>query len=103
MSLQTNKNIFDMENREQVFCQSCGMPLTEEYFSANADGSVNTEYCSYCFKDGAFASDGTMEEMIEHCLEYLDEFNKDSGEKFTKEQAREEMLKYFPTLKRWKA
>ena len=92
-----------MENQEQIFCQSCGMPLSDEYFGTNADGSANHEYCTYCFKDGAFTSDETMEQMIEHNLEYLEEFNKDSDTKFTKEQAREEMRKYFPTLKRWQA
>jgi hypothetical protein len=86
---------------KEIFCQSCGMPLTKEYFSTNADGSTNTEYCSYCFKDGAFTKNETMEEMIEHNLEYLEEFNKDSAQIFTKEEAREEMRKYFPTLKRW--
>ena len=90
-----------MKNQDLIFCQSCGMPLSEEFFSTNADGSANYEYCSYCFKDGAFTIDLTMEEMIEHNLEYLDEFNKDSEHKFTTEEAREQMRKYFPTLKRW--
>ncbi len=92
-----------MEKKDQTFCQSCGMPLTEEFFSKNADGSVNIEYCSYCYKDGAFTSDETMEQMIEHNLEYLDEFNKDSETKMTKEEAREQMRQYFPTLKRWQS
>lgn len=86
---------------KDLFCQSCGMPLTDESFSTNADGSVNKEFCTYCFSKGAYTSDVTMDEMIEHCLEYIDEFNKDSGQQFTKEQAREEMRKYFPMLKRW--
>jgi len=92
-----------MENQNQSFCQSCGMPLTDEFFSTNADGSKNHDYCSYCFKDGSFTSNETMDQMIEHNLEYLEEFNKDSDKKFTKEEAREEMRKYFPTLKRWQA
>jgi len=88
---------------EQQFCQSCGMPLSEEHFSKNTDGSINKEYCSYCFADGAFSENITMDEMIEHCLEYLDEFNKDSGTKMTKEEAREQMRQFFPSLKRWKS
>ncbi len=88
---------------EQQFCQSCGMPLTEEHFSKNADGSTNHEFCSYCYKDGDFTEDVTMEEMIDHCLQYLDEFNTDSGEKFTKEEARAQMMQFFPALKRWQA
>lgn len=93
-----------MENKDQNFCQSCGMPLTaEEHIGKNADGSVNEEYCVYCFNDGQFTSDVTMDEMIEHCLEYIDEFNKDSGQNMTKDEAREQMRQFFPQLKRWKA
>ena len=42
-----------MENYEnQKFCQSCAMPMTDEQFGTNADGSKNEDYCIYCFKDG---------------------------------------------------
>jgi hypothetical protein len=93
-----------MENQNQPVCQSCGMPLTEaEHFGTNADGTKNGEYCVYCFKEGAFTSDETMEQMIEHNLQYLDEFNAVGGTKFTPETAREEMRKFFPQLKRWQA
>ena len=39
-------------------CQSCGrLPMqTTEQFGTNKDGSVNREYCCYCYKDGAFTS-----------------------------------------------
>lgn len=85
-----------------LFCQSCGMPLqTPELFGTNEDGSPNQEYCCYCYKDGAFTSDYTMDEMIAHCIQYLDEFNKDSKTQFSKEAAIAQMQKYFPTLKRW--
>lgn len=83
---------------EQNFCQSCGMPLTEEHFSKNQDGTQNTTYCSYCYKDGEFTSDVTMDEMINQCVQYLDEFNKDSEQKFTKEEAIAQMKQYFPKL-----
>lgn len=86
-----------------LFCQSCGMPLrTPELFGTNQDGSPNQEYCCYCYKDGAFTSDCTMDEMIAHCIQYLGEFNKDSHTQFSKEEAIAQMQKYFPTLKRWK-
>ncbi len=87
---------------DQKFCQSCGMPLNvNEDFGTNADNSKNDEYCTYCFKDGSFTSDCTMDEMIDQCLEYLDEFNKDSDKVYSKEEARSEMRQYFPSLKRW--
>jgi len=40
---------------EQKFCQSCGMPLTEEVLGTNADGSKNKDYCMYCYKVTMFA------------------------------------------------
>ncbi|HMM04359.1 MAG: zinc ribbon domain-containing protein [Prevotella sp.] len=86
----------------QKFCQSCGMPLNvSEDFGTNSDQSKNDEYCTYCFKNGEFTEGITMDEMIEHCVQYLDDFNKDTEQKLTKEQAVAQMKEYFPTLKRW--
>lgn len=85
-----------------LFCQSCGMPMqTADQFGTNADGSANHEYCCYCYKDGAFVQDCTMDEMIDHCVKYLDEFNGACNTAFTKDQAIAEMKKHFPKLKRW--
>ena len=43
------------------FCQSCGMPLqAEDQWGTNADGSLNEEYCCYCYQKGAFTQDYTM-------------------------------------------
>lgn len=89
-----------MENR---FCQSCGMPITEiELYGTNANGSLNDDYCIYCFRDGRFTEDLTMDQMIDHCLLYLDEFNKESDERLDRNEARKQMLGFFPLLKRWK-
>ncbi|MDU1905769.1 MAG: zinc ribbon domain-containing protein [Dysgonomonas sp.] len=87
---------------EQTFCQSCGMPMNAEFYSTEKDGTPNTTYCSYCYKGGEFTSDITMEEMIQHCVGYLDEFNKDSEKQFTKEEAIAGMREHFPSLLRWK-
>jgi hypothetical protein len=88
---------------EQKVCQSCGMPLTDpDLFGTNKDQTINEDYCVYCYKDGAFVQgDITMDEMIEHCMQFLEEFNKDSGNNFSKEEATVQMKLYFPTLKRW--
>lgn len=89
---------------EIKYCQSCGMPLQkEEEQGSNQDGSRNEDYCCYCFKDGAFTVDCTMEQMIEHCAQFVDEFNKDSEVTYTKVDAIANMKVYFPTLKRWMA
>lgn len=86
---------------EQLFCQSCGMPLTEEILGTNADGSKNEEYCIYCYKDGAFTGDFTMEEMAEFCAQFVDEYNKNTGQKLSREEYKAMLLQFYPNLKRW--
>lgn len=87
---------------EQRFCQSCGMPLTDSDKGTNIDGSPNEDYCNYCYKDGKFIQEMTMEQMVDHCAQFTDEINKWSGENMTVEEAKEMMRQFYPTLKRWK-
>lgn len=81
---------------DQPICQSCSMPMNEDQFGTNQDGSVNRDYCVYCFKDGAFTSDETMEQMIDICVPHM------VGPEFTEAQARETLARVMPELKRWK-
>ena len=112
---------------EQKFCQSCGMPLTEELLGINADGSKNEDYCIYCYKDGKFLQECTMDEMIEHCAQLMEqreeseeifnspesrekktegqfvgEVNKGLPQPITREEYIGQMKMYFPHLKRWR-
>ena len=86
---------------EMKFCQSCAMPMGEEVelYGTNADGSPNPDYCKYCYKNGAFTADVTMDQMIEICVPHMVESNPD----MTADTARGMMRSFFPTLKRWKA
>ncbi len=86
---------------EMKFCQSCGMPLTDELLGTNADGSKNEDYCIYCYKDGKFTQDFNMSQMIEFCAQFNDQMNEASGRALTPEQAKEQMRLFFPHLKRW--
>ena len=80
----------------QKICQSCGMPLNEDVLGTNVNGSKNDEYCVYCFLNGEFTKNETMEEMAESCIKHM--VSPDISE----EQARSYMNKLLPTLKRWK-
>lgn len=84
----------------EKYCQCCGMPMgnTDEMYGTNGDGSKNEDYCKYCFENGAFTSDCTMDEMIEFCIPHMVAGNSD----MTEEKARTMMKEFFPTLKRWK-
>ena len=88
-----------MDNTQMKFCQSCAMPLeSQELQGTNADGSKNDDYCHYCFINGNFAKEETMEEMIESCVPFVSNGNPWPDE----ETARKSMLELFPQLKRWK-
>ena len=39
----------------QLYCQCCGMPLTEDSMvSRELDGSFNEDYCTWCYSGGVF-------------------------------------------------
>lgn len=96
-----NLNTTDMNNKEPKFCQSCGMPLSDEILGTNADGSKNDDYCIYCYMDGAFTADFTMEEMAEHCSKFVEEYNNNTGQNLTVAEYKEVLMQFYPTLKRW--
>ena len=93
-------------------CQSCGMPLTDDVLGTNADGSKNEDYCMYCYRDGKFLQECTMDEMIEHCAQFFAEqsgkaervgaVNEGLPSPITKEEYIGQMKMYFPQLKRWR-
>ena len=78
------------------------MPLSPEVLGTNADGSKNEEYCMYCYKNSKFLQECTMNEMIEHCAQFVDEVNKGLPQPITKEEYIGQMKMYFPQLKRWR-
>ncbi len=91
------------EGQLPQFCQSCGMPLTSvDDCGTNADGSMNFDYCKYCYKDGRFLQDCTMDEMIEHCAQFVDEVNKQMPKPLTSEEYKQMMRGFFPMLRRWR-
>lgn len=85
---------------EEIYCQSCGMPMgeTDELYGTEQDKSKNADYCKYCYEKGAFTSDVTMEDEIEICVPILVEEKVCASA----EEARTMMREFFPTLKRWK-
>ena len=100
MGSSKTKEVPTMENyKDMKFCQSCGMPLTPGVeLGTEADGSPNADYCSYCYKDGEFVGEMTMEEMIDFCTPMMVQANPG----MTAEQAKAQMHQFFPLLKRWK-
>ena len=85
---------------ETKYCQSCGMPMgeTDELYGTEKDGTKSGDYCKYCYENGAFTANCSMQEMIEFCVKPMLENAPD----MTEEQARAMMTGFFPLLKRWK-
>lgn len=90
-------------DEKKRYCESCGMMLEDAgVMGTNSDGSVNEEYCVYCYKNGAYTAEVTMEEMIEISLEHMREmYAQDPA--FNEREALEMMNGFFPKLKRWRA
>jgi len=79
-----------------IICQSCGMPMEDSsVHGTDSDGSLNSDYCIYCYKGGSFLHDVSMNEFIDMCSQ----FGEQAG--MTNEQMRAFCIKLFPTLKRW--
>lgn len=84
-------------------CQSCGMNMDKiEDFGTNADKTPNDDYCVYCFKDGVFTNNFTIEEMVENNLKYLEEYNRENGTQYDEESARKDLTEFLHMLKRWR-
>ena len=79
-----------------LVCQCCGMPLDDEsVISHESDGSLNENYCKWCYADGTYTY-SDMDNLIDVCVEHM------VNENFTEEQARSYMKELLPTLDYWK-
>ena len=79
----------------ELVCQCCGMPMEDEIISRNKDGSLNEEYCKWCFADGTYTY-SDMDNLIDVCVPHM------VKEGFSEEQARTYMKELLPTLNYWK-
>ncbi|TFG74908.1 MAG: transcriptional regulator [Flavobacteriales bacterium] len=86
-----------METLEKNICQSCGMPMLQlTDFGWNGDGSINTEYCQYCYKNGAFTDgDITLEEKISKNIAMAQKMG------MSRASATNLAVTTLPNLKRW--
>lgn len=79
----------------QLICQCCGMPLEDSTLSREPDGSLNEEYCKWCYADGAFKY-SSKEELINLCVTHM------ASEQWPAEQVRAHMEAVVPQLSHWK-
>ncbi|MBQ1408120.1 MAG: helix-turn-helix domain-containing protein [Eubacterium sp.] len=79
----------------QLVCQCCGMPLDDAIIGRNKDGTLNEDYCKWCYADGTYTY-SDMNDLIEVCVPQM------VSQGFTEDQAREYMKNMLPNLDYWK-
>ena len=79
----------------KLICQCCGMPLEDSIIGKNKDGSLNEDYCKWCYAEGTYTY-SDMNTLIEVCIPNM------VNENFTEEQAREYLKQELPKLDYWK-
>ena len=79
----------------KLICQCCGMPLEDEIISRNKDGSMNEDYCKWCYADGTYTY-SNMDDLIEVCVRNM------VNENFSEDQARSYLKLELPKLDYWK-
>ena len=84
-----------LSSPRQLFCQCCGMPLEDSIIGHEKDGTLNEEYCQWCYADGTYTY-SDMDDLIRVCIPHM------VKQGFTEDQARSYMKKMLPTLDYWK-
>ncbi|MBO5517955.1 MAG: helix-turn-helix domain-containing protein [Firmicutes bacterium] len=79
----------------RLVCQCCGMPLEDTLIGRNKDGSLNENYCKWCYADGTYTY-SDMDDLIEVCVPNM------VSEQFSEEQVRAYLKQMLPTLDYWK-
>ncbi len=80
----------------KLICQCCGMPLEDEaILSHNSDGTLNEDYCKWCYADGTYTY-SDMDELIDVCAKHM------VNENCSEEQVRAYMRELLPKLDYWK-
>ena len=80
---------------QQLICQCCGMPLDDTLIGRNQDGTLNEDYCKWCYADGTYTY-SDMDTLIDVCVPHM------VSESLTEEQARSYMKQTLPRLDYWK-
>ena len=78
-------------------CQCCGMPRSEEkLISREPDGSLNEEYCKWCYADGMFTYE-SKDKLIDFMVSHMP-----NPENASDEERRNTFGSYLSQLNYWK-
>ena len=79
----------------KLVCQCCGMPLEDAIIGREKDGTLNEDYCKWCYADGTYTY-SDMDDLIEVCVRNM------VSEQFPEEQVRAYLKETLPKLDYWK-
>ena len=81
----------------KLFCQSCTMPIDNVADrGTEKDGSKSSEYCKYCYQNGAFINpDMSFDEMKSLVITQMEKMNLPAD-------IIQNSVRSLPNLKRWR-
>ena len=81
----------------KIFCQSCTMPIDNVADrGTEKDGSKSSEYCKYCYQNGAFINpDMSFDEMKSLVITQMEKMNLPAD-------IIQNSVRSLPNLKRWR-
>lgn len=79
----------------KLICQCCGMPMEDPILSREPDGTINEDYCQWCYHEGEFAYT-QLDTLIDFCAGTM------ANEAWPEEQVRAYLKEMLPKLKHWR-
>ena len=79
----------------KLICQCCGMPLEDTFISREKDGSLNEDYCKWCYADGEYMY-SNMNDLIDVCVRNM------ANEEHSEAEMRSYLRDMLPKLDYWK-
>lgn len=98
IAITLEEPIVHLLDMPEHYCESCGMMLSPDEYGTDSDGAKTDHYCKWCFEQGKYTYETSMEAMIEDCAPRLAE---NTG--MTNDEAVSLMGAVLPHLRRWSA
>ena len=90
--------VTELLDMPEHYCQSCGMMFTGPgQHGHEADGSEAEDFCRWCYENGVYTYETSMDEMIEDCAPRMAE-----AMGWTVDEAASLLGAVLPTLRRWR-
>lgn len=83
---------------ELNFYKSFTLPFAKKLFGSKANSSLNKDYCIYCFKDGAFSANCSMDETLPSCAPFIDKVHVHLPKPMTRKEFKQMLRRDFPNF-----